>query len=176
MLSAGAIADPQVFTFAGVIEDETGQGGGQAKTGIARALSREHLIQTLAGWGFRVTAVSDAEEVAQSVEVLEAIAQGDPDVVESEFINFLQDTPAPYSAENTFTFIGTTPSRPEVPFAGFAVANSDGHLAVELASLMFNITQALNLAQARALLQEMRSACAGDDGFLDLIEIEALAA
>ena len=41
---------------------------------------------------------------------------------------------------------------------------------------MFNITQTLNLTQARALLREMRTATEGDDGFVDLLEIEALAA
>lgn len=164
--------DAQIFSFAGVVEAFGDVDATPAmRSGIARALSREQLVTTLKSWGFRVTSVSALEELKEAIGVLEAIAFGDPAIGESEFINFMENASAPHAAEHVFTFLGEHTSQPGTPFAGFAVAPSQEHLLIELASLMFDISSTLSLSEARALLAEMQTAGEGDEGFLDLVEL-----
>lgn len=169
--------DAQLFSFAGVIEtlsiEDTEP---MVRTGIARALSRDQLVKTLGSWGFQITSVSDMEELSEVIGVLEAIATGDPAIGEGDYVNFLGDEPAPFAPDNVFSYMGEHTSSPGVPFAGFAVAPSQGHLSIELASLMFHVSSTISLAEARALLIEMQTAREGDDGFIDLVEFAAQAA
>lgn len=169
--------DAQLFSFAGVIEahgDDDTQPA--VRTGIARALSRDQLVATLKSWGFQVTSVTGLDELKEAIGVLEAIGSGDPAIGEGDFVNFIGNATAPYNPDHVFTFLGEHATRPGMLFAGFAVAPSQGHLSIELASLMFDISSTLSLSEARALLSEMQTAGEGDDGFLDLVELAAQAA
>ena len=167
----------QIFSFAGFIANVEGgrPSATAARSGIARALSREHLISTLRAWGFQVTSVSAVDELEEAIGVMELIASRDPSVGDSDFISLLDASEGAqaHAPEHVFAFFGELAERPAVPYAGFATALSGRKLAAELVGLTFTVASTISLAEARALFDEMQAARHGDDGFLDLIEIAA---
>lgn len=161
-------AHVQIYTFAGHVIGAGECDGSGAQTGLARALSHDQVIDQMAQWGFRVTAISALQEVHATLGVLEAIAIGSEDVHASEYVNLLDRQP-PYREDQVFALSGRHPDSPAV-FAGFAVAGEATTLVEELVNLKFEVTNALSLADLRAVVSEMLAAQAGaEEGLIDLI-------
>ena len=166
--------DAHTYTFSGTVEGVAADEASVLHTGIARALSAAHLIDTFAGWGLTVTAVTAFEEVSEAIEVLEAIRVGSDEVHATDFVNFM-GSQAPYGPNHVFTYLGTASSVGSVTHAGFAVAESERDLVAELARLKFNVHQSLSLTQAQELIRRMHAVSDGDAGFFNLLEFAAAA-
>src|SRR5262245_12027057 len=114
--------EPQVFTFAGYIGADTTSSPSELdlRSGLALARSHDQVIRQMAEWGFQVTAVSALSEVRETLQVLEAIAAGSPEIEQGDYINFLGDAAgAPFDPRHVFTLNGTYAGTDRV-FAGFA--------------------------------------------------------
>ncbi|KAF1702960.1 hypothetical protein [Pseudoxanthomonas kaohsiungensis] len=156
----------EIYTFSGSIQ---GQGSGAKRRGFARAASHQQVIETMAGWGFAVQAVSGAAELRESIEVMELIAARSDEVPASDFINLLTGREGPYRPDEVFAISGRGVGQSSV-LGGYVVAAHEDELVAALLNLGFEVQAHLSLQQAAAVLAEMDGLEPGDEGLVDLEE------
>ncbi len=145
--------DQEVFTFCGYIQGDT---VAQLKTGFVVAKTPQDAITAMRDCGFIITALSSLAEVRQMIHILDKIAQKDPGVEATEFLDAYPEKATQYPDGSVFCFTGHVVSTEGTLKTGFIVA-SDIHFVTDyLHGLGFVVESATSLADLRRVMAEMQ--------------------
>lgn len=152
-------ADHQVFTISGRV---MGDDGGE-KGGFVVAESASQLTHSFAEWGFEVTSMASLADVANNLEILEAIASHDARVGTSDFVDLLPSIGHERRKEReVFTFVGQPmESETATLFSGFATAPDAGVLTDALRKYGFHAQSVMSYAEVRELYDYMQRVADG---------------
>jgi hypothetical protein len=152
-------ADTEIFAISGHV---VGDAAASIKSGFVLAASAQDAIDGMRETGFNVQAISSLAEVKQTIGILDLIAEQNPEVDASEYVDVYPGDQKPYPADNVFCFTGHLVDAAGVLKAGFIVASSVDFVVEYLRGFGFLVQSAQSLSDLRRLGGELARMAAGD--------------
>ncbi|RQR11291.1 hypothetical protein [Burkholderia stagnalis] len=164
-------ADTEIFSFSGHV---VGDGAASIKSGFVLAASAQAAIDGMREAGFNIQAISSLAEVKQTIGILDLIAEQNPEVDASEYVDVYPGDQKPYPADNVFCFTGHLVDAAGALKAGFIVASSVDFVVEYLRGFGFLVQSAQSLSDLRRLGDDLTRIAAGgedsdDEGLLNFM-------
>jgi hypothetical protein len=148
----------QVFTFCGHISDDDAL---SLKSGYVVADSPQFAITSMQEYGFSITAISSLAEIRETISIMQLIAERNPEVEESEFLDLLPEKMSRYSDGKVFTYVGRHDDSANLKM-GFVIAPDTEYVTMFLHSHHFTVHSITSLEDLRIAESELKQLADGD--------------